>query len=224
MSSFGSLFHFNKKNAPENSTEKCCDCPCTECPYSAIKIYRGSYSNIDNWPLAVVLSSEIHNVIESETNKDIEDLMASKTEKEKLDLLDQCLKHDKTRYGKCVYKMNNDVCDHQVVNFEFENSATATLTMIAFSKDLCTRKTKVYGTLGSLEFDASNHSDRIIHSDFVTKKTSVIECSDAVPVILSSAIDSKIDNNKSIKLSGHGGSDEWFKIFFIILKILFKIN
>ena len=75
MSSFGSLFHFNKKNAPENSTEKCCDCPCTECPYSAIKIYRGSYSNIDNWPLSVVLSSEIHNVIESETNKDIEDLM-----------------------------------------------------------------------------------------------------------------------------------------------------
>ena len=36
-----------------------------------------------------------------------------KSEKEKLNLLDECLKHDKTRYGKCVFKHDNDVCDHQ---------------------------------------------------------------------------------------------------------------
>lgn len=97
-----------------------------------------------------------------------------------------------------------------VVNFEFENGATATLTMIAFSKDLCTRKTKIYGTLGSLEFDGSINSNQIVHSSFVTKKNNVIDCTDAVPLVKSN--ESVSETNKFIKLSGHGGSDEWLKI------------
>lgn len=177
-----------------------------------MKIYNSSYSNVDNWPLSVVLSSEIHNILE--TNSDIEDLISSKTEKEKRELLNQCLKHDNTRYGKCVFKMDNDVCDHQVVNFEFENGATATLNMIAFSKDLCTRKTKIYGTLGSLEFDASVNSNQVTHSDFRNKKTSVIDCSDCVPIVINRIESSSIDN-KAIKLSGHGGSDKWYKYIYI---------
>jgi hypothetical protein len=122
----------------------CSNCPC-DCPYSAIKIYRNSYTNIDNWPLSVVLNSEIQNVLKTDSFEDIEDLISSKTDKEKLQLLDECLRHEKTRYGRCVFKHDNDVCDHQIVNFEFENHATATLNMIAFSNDLCTRKTKIYG-------------------------------------------------------------------------------
>jgi len=83
--------------------------------------------------------------------------------------------------------------------------------MIAFSKDLCTRKTKIYGTLGSLEFDGSINSNQIIHSSFVTKKNNVIDCSDAVPLTRSENTRDEIvqENNKLIKLSGHGGSDEW---------------
>jgi hypothetical protein len=122
VSSFGSLFYFNRNNAPENSTEKCCDCPCTDCPYSAIKIYRSTYNNIDNWP-SVVLSSEINNVLKNDTEniKDIEDLIVSKSEKEKQQLLDECLRHDSTRYGKCVFKHDNDVCDHQGFYYNFKN-------------------------------------------------------------------------------------------------------
>ena len=37
-------------------------------------------------------------------------------------------------YGKCVYYCNNDVCDHQVVNIEFENGVTANLTVHGFSE------------------------------------------------------------------------------------------
>jgi predicted dehydrogenase len=37
-------------------------------------------------------------------------------------------------YGRCVYKCDNDVVDHQVVNIEFENEVTANLIMHGFSE------------------------------------------------------------------------------------------
>ena len=145
---------------------------------------------------------------------DIEDIISNKTEKDKQKLLDECLRHEKTKYGKCVFKMNNDVCDHQIVNFEFESGATASLNMIAFSKDLCDRKTKIYGTLGSLEFDSSVNSNEIIYFDFRTKKSSVIDCSDSVPLKIE-RIETNQTENKAIKLNGHGGSDRWLMESFI---------
>src|SRR5665648_177885 len=37
-------------------------------------------------------------------------------------------------YGRCVYKCNNNVVDHQLVNIEFENNVTANLIMHGFSE------------------------------------------------------------------------------------------
>src|SRR5699024_7084686 len=39
------------------------------------------------------------------------------------------------RYGVCVYKSDNNVVDHQVVNLEFESGATVAFTMSAFTKE-----------------------------------------------------------------------------------------
>jgi predicted dehydrogenase len=53
-------------------------------------------------------------------------------------------------YGRCVYRCDNDVVDHQVVNLEYEGGATASFTMTAFT-DFAFRQTKIFGTHGCLE-------------------------------------------------------------------------
>lgn len=53
-------------------------------------------------------------------------------------------------YGVCVYESPNDVCDHQVVNFEFANGTTASLTMVAFSSAICERQTRMHFSHGEI--------------------------------------------------------------------------
>ena len=211
VASFGSLFHFRQENAPKNSTDNCFDCPAeSECCYSTKKIYLNPSLNHGKWPCSVVLNAELQNILPNET-ADIEDILA-KTDVDKRDLVEKCLSHAKTSYGRCVYQMDNDVCDHQVVNMQFEDSATATLTMIAFSGDLCQRKTKVYGTKGELEWDDAKSSTQISHYDFLTRKTSLIDCTHATP-------NARGDSSRGVtdlgKLSGHGGSDYWLMDSFV---------
>ena len=208
VSSYGSLFHFKKENAPKNSSENCFDCAAeTECCYSAKKIYLNPHLNHGKWPCSVVLNSELQNVIGDDL-ADIEDIL-SKTETGKLDLLENCLSHEKTSYGRCVYRMNNDVCDNQVVNMQFDDNSTATLTMIAFSGAICQRKTKIYGTKGELEWDDAKSSTEISHYDFLTRQTCQIDCSNASPNVRGNLV------TDLGKLSGHGGSDYWLMDSFV---------
>ena len=124
IQSFGSLTHFTETCAPEGAPERCTDgCPHKDtCYYNAVKLY---YDKKDN--------SWFRTVATQMTNPTDEDVLeALKT----------------TQYGKCVYKCDNDVVDHQVVNMEFEDKMTVTFSMNAFDKG--GRRTEIVGTKGAL--------------------------------------------------------------------------
>ena len=56
---------------------------------------------------------------------------------------------DHSQYDRCVFRCNNDVVDHQVCIFQFENGITATHTMDAFSREIY-RDIKIHGTKAEL--------------------------------------------------------------------------
>lgn len=129
VSSFGSLNYFRADNAPAASTDRCTDpCPVEPvCAYSAIKQYVDT-GNPQGWPA---------NAVSRDAGREAR-LQALKT----------------GPYGRCVWKCDNDVVDHQVVNFEFAGGITATFTMTAFTK-AGGRRLTIHGTQGELAFDES---------------------------------------------------------------------
>ena len=94
-----------------------------------------------------------------------------------------------TQYGKCVYKCNNDVVDHQVVNLEFENGAVASFNMCAFNKG--NRFIRVMGTMGEIYGDMDK--DTIEYYDFTSKTTTEINACN--------------ENLSASIVDGHGGGD-----------------
>ncbi len=155
VSSFGGLHHFKAENAPDGSTDRCTDdCKVKDtCIFNAERYYLGD--NI-KWPVSVI------------------------SEDTSLEARRNALKTGP--YGKCVYKCNNDVVDHQVVNMEFEDGATAILTMCAFTPD-CTRSVEVMGTKGYIKADMNKFGDtakcnKIHVYDFLTGNSEEITVSD----------------------------------------------
>jgi predicted dehydrogenase len=122
LSSFGSLTHFAPEHAPAGAPERCLDgCPVAEsCPYHAPTFYL---TGRDGWPASVVSDDTSPEAI----------LEALRT----------------GPYGRCVYRCDNDVVDHQVVALEFANQVTATFTMCAFTDDV-SRTIKLMGTDGEI--------------------------------------------------------------------------
>ena len=133
VSSVGDLTYFNAANAPEGATERCVTCPHIDtCPYSAKRIYVDEWkkvgSPVSDWPYNQLTTA--YPITE--------------------EALYEALKTGP--YGRCVYHCDNDVVDHQLSNFTFENGVKVSLTMTAFTAD-CGRRIRFFGTLGELFFD-----------------------------------------------------------------------
>ena len=122
VSSFGGKTYFNESNAPEGATKRCTDgCPHAEtCLYSSLRYT----TDRERWLDMVYPNPEEERAAE----KTIEWLKVSE-------------------WGRCVYDCDNDVVDHQVVNMQFVNGTTASLSMTAFD---CGRTLEIYGTKASL--------------------------------------------------------------------------
>lgn len=164
LQSFGSLSYFRKENMPEGAPEYCIEgCPAEEnCPYSARKIYEQR-----GFPAFVQTATRKHQPTD-------EDIHRAITESD---------------YGRCVFRCDNDVVDHQVVNLEYEDGATVSFTMSAFNRG--GRKIRIMGTKG--EINAEMSDDFVTLFDFETRKESKIKIADAVL-------------DESIR-GGHGGGD-----------------
>ena len=108
VQSFGSLSYFKRENAPEGAPEFCIDgCPKADtCPYNAVNLYLKSDST---WfRTTATLNFE-------PTDADVEKAIRT------------------TNYGRCVFKCDNDVVDHQIVSLEFDGGIICNFTMSAFN-------------------------------------------------------------------------------------------
>ena len=162
VSSFGNLKHFRAEEKPEGAAARCLDCDLApECSYAAQKIYLGRVRDGQTgWPVDVLTPDT------SEAG-----VLAALRE---------------GPYGRCVYDCDNDVVDHQVVNFLFASGATAAFTMTAFAKARG-RETRIFGTKGELFSD----DERIDIFDFLSDERREVEIDPTDPSIL----------------GGHGGGD-----------------
>ncbi|XP_005941234.1 putative oxidoreductase YteT isoform X1 [Haplochromis burtoni] len=167
VSSFGSVTHFNKDNKPAGAADRCLNCSVEkDCPYSACKIYLDSVKKgHTGWPVSVICPNSLPD-IESVTE-------ALKT----------------GPYGRCVYECDNDVCSNQVVNMEFEGGVTAAFSMVAFTEEICKRKTTIYGSKG--ELSCNGHEIHVFN--FLTQK--------------SRKHTADYNITRQFGMSGHGGAD-----------------
>lgn len=163
VQSFGALTYFTERNAPKGAPEYCIQgCPAGEtCPYNAVKLYLDDKQN--QW---------FRTTCAREYAPSDDDIINSIS---------------KTQYGKCVYKCDNNVVDHQTVNMLFEDDITVTFTMNAFNRG--GRFIHIMGTRGEIHATLADDQPITVYS-FETKNTKTIDA-----------------HGKNDISGGHGGGD-----------------
>ena len=156
LSSFGSLMHFTSQNAPEGSAERCTDgCPAEEKCPFSAPRF---YLNNPDWAKFVTFDESREGILKA-------------------------LREGP--YGRCVYRCDNNVVDHQVVNMEFANGATAMFSMCGFTHDV-SRSIQIMGTKG--EIRGTMEDSKLNVYDFASGEMAVIHVKPG--------------------MNGHGGGDE----------------
>lgn len=163
IQSFGALTYFNQSNAPKNAPERCIDgCPYADsCRFNAVKLYLDDKENA--W------FRDACTGMANPSDEHVENSLRT------------------TQYGKCVFRCDNDVVDHQTVNMLFEDDITVTFTMCAFNQG--GRHIHIMGTEGELFGSTEGGPIRV-------------RCFDAKQDLLFSV------TGKDGILNGHGGGDE----------------
>lgn len=157
LNSFGSLEYFTSENCPEGATERCADCK-LDCPFHANRFYL---SRIPGWP---------SNILHPEpTAENITEILKT------------------SDYGKCVFRMDNDVVDNQTVNMLLEDGVCVNFVMSGFTNRQ-TRSIRVLGTEGEIWGDF--HANKLSWQRF-NKEVNTIDL-----------------NALCTDFSGHGGGDQ----------------
>jgi len=143
VNSMGSLMQFRPEKAPEGAGTRCLvDCPIEpDCLYSAKKLYL---DHPERW------SVYVWSFIEHIENPTMEDKI-------------QSLKTDNP-HGRCVWRCDNNVVDHQSVVIEFEDGSTATHNMVGGTSKPG-RFIHVIGTKGELYGSVDEGILTVLHPD-----------------------------------------------------------
>jgi predicted dehydrogenase len=164
VQSFGRLSHFRPECAPAGATARCTD----GCPHSPGCLYDAHrYAREHRGWLAMVY-----------------DRAREATESEIVEWLKT------SPWGRCAYHCDNDVVDHQTLNFDFEGGVTGTFTMTAFDTG---RHLEIFGTKGWL---------RAGHFYKKQAGAEILVGSHASPDVERIAVD-----ESSLGYHGHGGGD-----------------
>ena len=128
VASFGGLRHFRQEEAPDGAADRCVHegrrCPvAADCPFDAVRLYVERTARVTTWPVSVITDDP--------------------SPEGRLRALEV------GPYGRCIYRCDNDVADHQVVALEFANGVRATLTVNGLTADN-TRLITIGGTRGEL--------------------------------------------------------------------------
>ena len=161
VAAFGGLSYFKESNAPAGSADRCLDCPVAEsCRFDARKAYLPC---LGGWPTEVVCLEQTEEAL----------LEALKT----------------SPFGRCVYRCDNNVCDHMSIIMEFENGVTATFSLTA-QTSACHRNIHIMCEHGEIIADDGQRQIVVRHH-------------------VSSQADTFTDRTVNIRTnsSGHGGGD-----------------
>ncbi|GAA5200360.1 Gfo/Idh/MocA family oxidoreductase [Microbacterium jejuense] len=123
--SIGELTWFRPENAPPGAPEFCLDgCPVADsCPFYAPRYYVDALAGVSGHPVHLLGADT------SPAGR----IAALRT----------------GEYGRCVYRSDNDVADHQQTTMMFPGGLTATLTASAFTAEN-TRNVAITGSAGQL--------------------------------------------------------------------------
>ena len=161
VAAFGDLTYFKPKNAPAGSSDRCCNCTVREnCRFDAFRAYQPT---LGTWPTEVVCLEQTEEALRAalETGP----------------------------YGRCVFRCDNDVCDHMSIIMEFDNGITATFSLTA-QTDKVHRNIHIMCEDGEIIADDSERTVSVIH--FRASGRDIPEMR-------------TIDVSKAV--SGHGGGD-----------------
>ena len=120
-SSHGSIRKFRTDRAPYGATARCIECPVADCPYSAVKLYRDRREWVDGFDIPA--GSTFEEVISQELATG--------------------------RYGRCVYRCDNNVHDTQDVEAVLSNGVRMDIHLEGTSMEEG-RTTVIRGTKATL--------------------------------------------------------------------------
>jgi predicted dehydrogenase len=129
VQSYGALSYFNAEHAPKGAPARCSDgCPIKDCPYNAVKLYVTDPFYKAKWV------------------KYTRRILTGKSKSSKIETMEALRTGN---YGKCVFRCDNDVNDHQSLLMKFPRDRVATHTLTAFT-DKFYRKTHITCTNGEI--------------------------------------------------------------------------